>query len=342
MQSTPRALDAPPVPLKSISTADVRPSDRCEFWRANVEPVFGSLEVQFPSRKNFSASVDYTAVAHLVFSRLSAPAPHRVVRASETGRSGPAFLKAVLLTRGRGIVEQNGRSTPLQAGEWTIYDTAQPYSMTIPEHAEMLFLLVPREKFLTRSLDLQDLVARKFSARRGMGKLIWSLVSDTFDQTEAIGEPSRHEVADIVVQMTRLALIDFSGERRATDAREALRNRVKLYIASHLGDPDLSITRLASVTGCTKRYLHMTFEQEDVSISDYILRLRLERCREDLLNPSCAHRSITDIAYYWGFSNSNHFSRCFKQAFGATARDSRAEFSAWLAQKPLKRPSQTS
>ena len=334
MQASHRiVVDATIAPLKCVSTEGVRISERRDFWRASVAPVFGALEVEFPGREIFNASFEYTTVADLVFSRLRSPAPHRVVRVgASAGEDSFSFVKAVLLTSGRSILEQNGRTTPLRAGEWSIYDTAQPYSMTIPDRAEMLFLLMPREKLMTRSLDLQNLVARRFSGRRGVGKLIWGLISNTFDQIPAIRNRSGHEVADIVVQMTRLALVDFSGDRGATDSREALRNRVKLYIASHLGDPDLSITKLASVTGCTKRYLHMTFQQEEVSISDYILKLRLERCREDLLNPTCAHKSITDIAYDWGFNNSNHFSRCFKEAFGTSPRNSRAECAAWLTE----------
>ena len=329
------AADETIAPLKCISTEGIKASERREFWRASVVPVFGSLEVQCPGGEAFNASFEYTSVADLVFSRLRSPAPHRVVRTGPSARiDNRSFVKAALLTGGRSILEQNGRTTPLRAGEWSIYDTAQPYSMTVPDRAEMLFVLIPREKLLTRSLDLQNLVARRFSGRHGVGKLIWSLISNTFDQILEIRNRSSREVADIVVQMTRLALIDFSGERPSQDSREALRDRVKLYIASHLGDADLSITKLASVTGCTKRYLHMTFQQEDVSISDYILKLRLERCREELLNPACAERSITDIAYAWGFNSSNHFSRCFKQAFGASPRRSRSEFASWLTAGP--------
>jgi len=129
-------------------------------------------------------------------------------------------------------------------------------------------------------------------------------------------------------------LSDVSHERGSVDSKAALRDRVKLYIASHLGDPELSIAKLASLTGCTKRYLHMAFRPEEISISDYILKQRVERCREDLLNPAFAHKSITDIAYSWGFNNSNHFSRCFKQAFGISPRGSRSEFAPWLAHGP--------
>jgi AraC-like DNA-binding protein len=139
--------------------------------------------------------------------------------------------------------------------------------------------------------------------------------------------------------MIRLALLESADEHSGVDSKESIRERVKRYILSHLRDPDLSITKLAGTARCTKRYLHMAFHSENVSISDYILKLRLQRCREDLLNPAFAHRSITDIAYSWGFNSSNHFSRCFKQEFGASPRSLRAEFGQWPsedAEKPLK------
>ena len=80
----------------------------------------------------------------------------------------------------------------------------------------------------------------------------------------------------------------------------------------------------------------MAFRSENISISDHILKARLERCREDLLNPTFAHRSITDVAYTWGFNSSNHFSRCFKQAFGASPRQARAEWIPWHSENPSK------
>jgi AraC-like DNA-binding protein len=59
--------------------------------------------------------------------------------------------------------------------------------------------------------------------------------------------------------------------------------------------------------------------------------LRLDRCHQDLLNPACARKSITEVAYSWGFNNSSHFSRCFKRAFGASPRRFRSEFASWAA-----------
>ena len=322
--------------LRCVSTDGIKESDRCEFWRAGTAPIFGSLEIDLLGNQTFNGSFQFTAVSDLIFSRLASHTPHRVVLSGAAALRGGACVKAVLLTGGRSILEQNGRTTVLRPGEWSIYDTAAPYTITIPVRSEMLVVLIPRDRLVARSLDIHNLVVRRFSGRRGLGKLIWGLISNIFDEIPQIDTRSNYDVASIVVQMTRLALIDCSGEHPSVHATGALRERVKAYIDDHLSDSDLSIAKLAAATGCTKRYLHMIFHSEDVSISDYILKLRLERCRQELLNPACAHKSITDIAYSWGFNNSNHFSRCFKRAFGVPPRHTRSEFAPWAAPNPEK------
>jgi AraC-like DNA-binding protein len=325
-------------PFKCVSTDGIKLSERREFWQMSTTSICGSHEIELLGNQPFSARFEHAEISNLVFSRLSCRTPHSVQRTSLlASRDYRHFVKAILLTGGGCVLEQNGRTTPLRAGEWSIYDNARPYRMTIPDRAEMFLLLMPRERFVARDFGLQDLVVRRFQGRRGVGKLIWTLISNTFDQIPQIVNATGHDVAEIIVQMARLALSDFYPRRGVVDSKAALRDRIKLYIASHLGDPELSITKLAIATGCTKRYLHMVFRPEEVSISDYVLRQRLDRCRYDLLNPACAHRSITDIAYSWGFNNSNHFSRRFKQAFGASPRDLRCAFAPWVAHSSEKR-----
>lgn len=324
------ALSAGISPFESLSTEGIRASHRREFWQTNVSRLCGTHEFELPADKAFEASLDVTNVADLIFCRLSAPVPHRVVHtAPATRREEHGLLKAVFQTEGSSLVEQGGRTTLLQPGDWTIYDTAKPSSMVVPDRAAMFFLMLPRERVFTRKFDLGDLVARRFSGSRGLGKLIWSLLSAAFDQIPELRNRSGQDVADIVVQMIRLALWESVDERDSVDSKGAIRERVKHYISDHLRDPDLSITKLANTTHCTKRYLHMAFHTENLSISDYILKLRLKHCREDLLDPALVRRSITEIAYSWGFNNSNHFSRCFKVAFGVSPRDLRAGVAQW-------------
>lgn len=51
----------------------------------------------------------------------------------------------------------------------------------------------------------------------------------------------------------------------------------------------------------------------------------------DLKHASAAHRTITDIAFSWGFNNGAHFSRVFREHTGLSPSDFRA---AALRQQP--------
>jgi len=323
-------VSAAALPFKCVSTDGVRVSDRRAFWEDGAAAIFGTVQVEANSREIFDASVEYKSVADMTLCRLVTNTMHRAMRTEAVARNDSRdFLKAVLQKEGTSIVEQNGHRTVLRAGEWTIYDAQRPYRVEVPGRCRFSVLLMPRDKVVPRNFDVAKLILRRFSGRRGLGKLIWSLIRTTFEQIAEIQERSTEEVADILAQMIRLALLDSTDGERAVNSKDALRERVKQYISNHLGDPDLSIARLASVTHCTKRYLHMVFESEQVSLSDYILERRLDRCRQDFLDPTCAHKSITEIAYSWGFNNSNHFSRCFKRVFGASPRRFRSDAGTW-------------
>jgi hypothetical protein len=65
------------------------------------------------------------------------------------------------------------------------------------------------------------------------------------------------------------------------------------------------------------------FIEEQWSVSQYIRRQRLERCRADLIDPRLADRSISSIAHGWGFGDLGGFNRVFRATFEATPRDIR-------------------
>jgi AraC-like DNA-binding protein len=51
-----------------------------------------------------------------------------------------------------------------------------------------------------------------------------------------------------------------------------------------------------------------------MTVSDYIWGARLQHCRQEL--ETHAGKTITDVAFSWGFSSSSHFSRVFRKCFG--------------------------
>jgi AraC-like DNA-binding protein len=73
------------------------------------------------------------------------------------------------------------------------------------------------------------------------------------------------------------------------------------------------------------RHLHRIFAAKGCTVTEWIRERRLERCRADLADPRLRERNITDIAFFWGFSDSAHFSHRFRQEFGVSPREFRAK-----------------
>jgi AraC family transcriptional regulator, positive regulator of tynA and feaB len=69
----------------------------------------------------------------------------------------------------------------------------------------------------------------------------------------------------------------------------------------------------------------LLFEQ-GTSLQRLIVSRRLDHCRRALEDPSQARRTMTDIAFAWGFSDLSHFDRRFKAEYGCSPRDYRPRF----------------
>ncbi|MEK7016027.1 AraC family transcriptional regulator [Bacillus sp. FSL R9-9410] len=92
--------------------------------------------------------------------------------------------------------------------------------------------------------------------------------------------------------------------------------KVQDYIESHIND-SLSIEDLANVAGFSKFHFHRIFKgMMDEPLSRYVNRLKLERATHLLIYRT--DMTITDIAYYFGFTDSAVFSRTFKSYYGVS------------------------
>src|ERR1700730_4114732 len=307
-----------------MSPQDVGARHRLDLWGQNIGQLFGHLRSETFGDKSFVGKLEHCQLGDILVCRLTA-SRHRVVRTSTFAkRDDRGFLKVVLQKKGTSYFEQNGRSVLLSPGEWSIYDTARSYAVSSPRSVEQLVLMVPREKILTGGLDLSYLIVRRFLGNSGISRLTYQFITTIFDEMAMIHLDAACGISDTIAELIRLALLgrsmDQNMEQTALSLRHLQRDRICGYICSHLRDPELSIAHIAAAINCTKRYVHKVFQTDGTTVSDQIWRMRLARCREDLCNPAYASRSITDIAFSWGFNSSAHFSRTFKEEFGVCPR----------------------
>ncbi|HNV71884.1 MAG TPA: helix-turn-helix domain-containing protein [Candidatus Ozemobacteraceae bacterium] len=103
-------------------------------------------------------------------------------------------------------------------------------------------------------------------------------------------------------------------------------------------DKQLSLDAVAEEAGFSPFHFHRVFAGVvGEPLHAYVRRARLERAALEL--ERMPDRSITEIALDYGFSSSANFSRAFKEAFGASAREFREARTHYpeLARDILKR-----
>ena len=88
-----------------------------------------------------------------------------------------------------------------------------------------------------------------------------------------------------------------------SSTKAAIMNRVYQTIERRLEDPDLTPARVAQSEGISERYLQKLFEGVSDNFSHYVRERRLQRAWADLANPAEGHRTISEIAYRYGFGD---------------------------------------
>lgn len=318
--------------LEQFSTETASVSERIGLYQSTVHELFGGLEARIVNGRTFAADFEYASIGDLGICKYRASA-HQVERTSALARRNErGSLKLALQIRGTSYCEQAGRGLSLSPGQWGAWDTAKPYKVVMPEDVELLLVMLPREEANSNRYNLDDLMVRRFSGTTGAGKLAYQFICSALEELPHVDSGAEPDIVDTIGHLVRLTMLEYSGQHE-TPALAILNERIKSYVLEHLRDPSLSVEQIAAALKCSKRYLHKALELNSISLSDYIRGSRLDRCRSELLNRAATDRSITEIAFSWGFRSSAHFSTAFKKHFGVSPRDYRTKQIATLIEK---------
>ena len=153
---------------------------------------------------------------------------------------------------------------------------------------------------------------------RGLGRIAAEFCATLASEASSLDETARARLGHELMDVLALALDMGDKDEFSEDAtaRKARLRSVKVWIEEHLTDPDLSLEKIAKNNGVSLRHLHYLFRLTEMSVSEWILDRRLQRCHDALLRPELRALSVTEIAYRLGFSSSSHFSTVFRRKFG--------------------------
>jgi AraC-like DNA-binding protein len=99
--------------------------------------------------------------------------------------------------------------------------------------------------------------------------------------------------------------------------------RARAIIQARLKDCDLRPDSIAAELRISRRTLNKLFEKEGLGPMEYVILERLEQAARDLSSPMQRSLSVSEIAFRWGFKNTSHFAKRFRQHFGKMPSDLR-------------------
>ena len=223
-------------------------------------------------------------------------------------------------------IEFGGERYTVAAGDTFVWDSSKATKFEVYESLHKVALAMPARLLSHTVLSALDRVPRKFGASSGsrhlLGNLIGAVADEEFDDAEVEAET----ILDAVNAFVMGALPIEAAPEKGLQAQQ--RQEIQRYVEQHLSDPSLSIEHIALEHRVSKRYLHWLFRGEPMTLNEFIIFRRLERCRRELLNIKLAHLHVSQIAYTWGFANVSHFSKRYRALFNESPTETRRNLGA--------------
>jgi AraC family transcriptional activator of tynA and feaB len=308
-----------------FSTLNVHPRDRFDSWHSVACRNLVEHDSNPDCRHKFHAELRYGALAEigLVLFESSAMTVAHTVRHVALASADELFVCRQI--SGRLGLEQDSREVQLEPGDITLLDPRLPYVGRFSAGSGLLVLKVPRRLLESRVGRTRELTARSIKPVGADGGLISTFLAMLPTHAAGLSAAVQEIVQDQVLDLVAVPLAKATGDSRprASAARALVRMSVSAAITARLADPAVDAGTIASAAGVSVRYANAVLAESGTSIMRLIQSRRLARCRQLLEDPSQSHRTMTEIAYSWGFSDMTHFGRKFRAAFGSLPSEHR-------------------
>ncbi|WP_279574547.1 helix-turn-helix domain-containing protein [Methylobacterium sp. J-088] len=308
------------------STDPVAEKERFRRWRETIIERVMPLEISEVGPGPFSGRIEAAQVGALTVNRITTSGirtelTSAAIRRSEIGST----ITVALQISGAMTFSQADREATTARGDLVVLDR-QPSSILTPEGGQGLFIEIPQER-LERVIGPAKLYSRtRIPAEQATTQLAVRYFHQLLEVHRRMEARQAERMGSIGVDM----LIASIAERLTQDVPRALHGtvvvqRAKAQIEDTLHDPALSPSDLAAAVGVSLRRLQELFHERGQNISDYIWERRLTVAAQRLREPHAAQMPIGLLAYACGFTSQAHFSRRFKDRYGASPREFRMD-----------------
>jgi AraC-like DNA-binding protein len=224
---------------------------------------------------------------------------------------GAAEVHACLPLGGTVLVRQRGVEHRLEPGRFGLFAGGEPVTAT---HSA-------RCRVLSVALAAPDASAERLGRPlpvSGASELLVRHVQATVRLAPTLSPAALAASAAAAGELFTATVTDADRQPSHT----ALATQIALYVDSRLGDPELSVHRIAAAHHISVRTLYRIFARRGDTVQGHLRARRLDRAHHDLrTRPDL---SVSAICARWGITDVSHFARQYRARFGCTPRETRS------------------
>ncbi len=228
----------------------------------------------------------------------------------------------IIQKKGKCKIVTSDREVMLNSSEMILLSDSVNWDLQFSGNYSQIVLRF-RSSYITPLISEKEIILMTcFSSCIGVGNLLFNFLSSLKDELE-LGHiiqsgavPLSRSIINLIVAC--MLELNILNKKESSAIYEYHIYRIKNYIAQNLREPTLSIESISTALGISSPHLHRIFKNEPLSISHYFWSKRLQGCVNDLSDDTKSNESISTIAFSWGFNDSAHFSRVFKEKYGVS------------------------
>jgi AraC-like DNA-binding protein len=297
------------------------PPERFQYWADVVTHTFVPLECDAPDRRSFGGYVRHRQIGSIGITDVQASAM-RVRRTAGTIARAPSDdLIVVLHLRGTCHAGQRAAAAEINPNEGAVVTTDETYFFEFPTRFRQLVLKLPQ--YLLAEKRIKPELGCSLILAPGPARLMQTLALSCLDDPIAVSADEAQGIEQAFADLLGSA-IKYPGIAADHIDASARYQEACLFIRRNLTDANLNPAAAAAHVNTSTRSLARAFARAGTTIERMIWRERLAAARHDFLDPRLSDRSITDIAFSWGFNDTAHFSRSFSKTYGLTPSEFRA------------------
>jgi len=312
--------------MRKFTTEDQPKSEQFSYWREVLCEEFTALNPVPESTDGFDSKVVVKAFLDVRVADVTSKAQAVYRGASEIRRVPNEYFFANLQLSGDCLVRQDGREVLIKPGDFYVVDTTRQYDLIFTDW-QILCIRLPRHMLTPLLKTPTQSTAVRVCPVGGMGAITASFMRSLLDAPEELDAASQQALTSSLTNLLAVTLgatVD-GGERSRDTVRAEMTHAIVRYVKDRVADPTLTAESAAAHFRISPRYLYKLLESSGATFGRMVLESRLDRCAADLASAIGRNKSISEIAYRWGFNNNAHFCRAFRDRFGMSASDYRAK-----------------